>query len=353
MRKTVGLFALTAGIIAAGCAVLPHAVKVPVAGVSGPVTLNLTGIPYASGRSTQALKSTTKSMAVIVYKSNTTYGPSGTSGGCVAPGLEVEKDPVSGAVLVSTASITSSATSFTLPRIPAGPHVIKVYVFNAVITTVASQDALVDHVTGAVTDGAPYYEVGEAETYVSPIVGVPLAASLPVYSTIDHAGTLQTRTGATGSVSFSGVVPSTTGNFYLRLPSWNPYTEMASAVWAGYAVRVSITSPTAWTSALQTSLASGGASFSIGDISTPKGFSPAKALDWYWSSDGKTAYTNIYPAAATVSADGAVVAPFMSPTLAASSSVSMIFNKSLLPTGYTLYMMDFLKGSSLPGNGTL
>lgn len=343
MRKTVGLFALTAGILAAGCAILPHTAKST--GMSGPVTLNLTNIPYAEGRSTQALKSTAKQVVIKVFKADATYGPtagSGGMGGTSAAGLELATDPIAGTVLVSSASITSTATKVTLPGIPSGGHVIKMYVFS-------TKNAQHNSVTGDLYGGSDQNLIAESEAYVNPIVGVPLNASLPMWSTYAINGNLHTvdNTDATSSASFSGITVGTTG-LYLRMADWNPFTRLATQTATNdFKIRVSITVNTAyaWT------VASDSAYWKLGHVASPFGFSTTKAITWAFSEDRKAVYADINP----YDADGeqAGIRKYVDATEHASGSLSIWLPNTLCTTGYQVHVTDANEGMSLGGNGSI
>lgn len=343
MKKTLGLTTLTAAVVAAGCAVLPHTTKAPV-GMSGPITLNLTNVPgiHTGDRNTQATIRTGALQAVVkVYVADSTYGSSGTAANAI------ETDPVTAAALVSTSSITTAATSITIPKIPSGGHIITVQLYSSTAKMVNSD--------GTDSSNAAFKLVGESEAYVSPVVGVPLSATLPIWSTFDHAGNIQTvlLSGATSSLSFSGLT-APSGGLYLRMAKWSASGSLPDS---SASLRLSIVSGTAYSTSLASTSNTAGY-WKLGDASASRGFSAtcsfrnadtySASTPWNWSSDRKTIYTDLHCYDAS---DDMTI--YSAATDYTTGALSMYLPAALVPTGYTMYLTSLASGSSLAGAGSL
>ncbi|MNX93039.1 hypothetical protein D3C86_1252080 [compost metagenome] len=332
MKKTLGMIALTGGLVAAGCAMLPTTgAKAPAAqpaavGLSGPGSayINLNG-----ERSVQAIAGGAKEVVARVYEADATYGTAFAASGSVAATLE----KYDGKVLLATASVSSTGVAnLILPPLPAGKHVIKLDAYKL--------PNMVDGTTGADNAGADVNLVAQSEAYVQTVVGLPYKATFPLFMAFTTALDASPSAGsATVSVNAPAVVAGTTGLF-LRMPSWNYYANTASQ-----SVRLVITHPTAFA----VNFASGSTgTYGYGDVFAAKGFATASIPAWSWTSDRKYLYTDL-------DFSGISAADYATDSYAVKNvgSLSLSLPAVYVPSGYKLQVIDAASGSSQNGGSTI
>lgn len=312
MKKTIGMIALTAGLVAAGCSMLPNTAKVSMTegGASGPVTLNF-------GRSIQAIASNlgASTVEITVYKADAATD-------LYSPGMTIAKDPLTGANIATTSAVTANQASVTLPAIPDGRHIIVLNVKKA---------------NGDI--------VAQSEAFVNALRGVPLTATLPLYVTYLPNQNLTTYSNsATASAYLSGLTAGTNG-LALRMTNWSPSMQLAGSGSAG--VRVSIVNTAAYAASVSTASVGTKSYWAVGNIGSADGFSATQSFTWTMSSDKKVLYADVdFTTAGTIAN---LVG--QNTSSAASGSFSFVLPAAALPTGYKVYVTDNASGSSLPGTG--
>ncbi|HEY9900122.1 MAG TPA: hypothetical protein V6D00_13155 [Pantanalinema sp.] len=330
MKKTLGMIALTGGLVAAGCAMLPTTGAKAPAGQPTAVGLSGPGSAYINmngDRGIQAIAGGAKEVVARVYEADATYGSAFAASGSAAAVIEQYQSKV----LMATASVVSGTANLVLPPLPAGKHVIKLdaYKFAGMV------DA-----AGADTASASTNLVAQSEAYVQTVVGLPYKATFPLFMTFATTVDASPSSGtATLSVQAPAVVAGTTGLF-LRMANWNYYANTASN-----SLRLVITHPTAFAA----NLASGSAgTYGIGDVKAAKGFTTGSIPAWSWTNDRKYLYTDLTFLAASASEYAS-----NSYTVKTTGSLSLSLPAVFAPSGYKLTVIDAASGSSLDGGSTL
>jgi hypothetical protein len=301
-------------------------------GLSGPVSITLTGIPYkaASGLKTQSTSfgTTAKTVEIQILSCATTVNASGSSG--VADHEELYKN-FPGLVADATASITGGTAKVNIPPIPQGEHFIVANFFSDTNEGENPASPSVDNYL---------HLVAQTEKFVNPQPGQPLDITMPVYNTYATVANLNASVAAaTTSTTFtSGVISTTTSGLLLRMAHWD-YSKLGDATTASSkSIRVSVTAPTAFAS----TLASGSMWYFMGDPYAASTESATASLTWNW---GNSAHTAIYADLPVAEADDTQMDSYKA--AGASGSLSLSFPAAMVPTGYGVTLTDVASGGSL------
>lgn len=353
MKKTFGLLALTVGLVAGGCALLPHG---PVANLksnadqwSGPVTLTV-NIPQEM-RAVQGLRSGVKMVEIFAMTRN---------------GSDIVQR--SGSDLVATASVTGSgaAATVTLPALPANGARIQL-IINGYTSTNVPNAGLMSTVLGTATASfdpsstsasSASYIVAQTDAQVVPVAGVGLPLSVTMYNCVAPSANLKYNGGtAAGQVyasSFSGIT-APSGGLPVRWLNWSwgdvtnglhsgPTNGTASVRLTAYRATGAWSANTAYAQA-----ATAAATVSFGTWDDHRYGIPATCSAWTTDSTGKYAYMDISFTTGGF-ASGSASASF---DAGEGSNLSVNVPSFFCPTGYVLTLSDGNNAVTLPGNGTL
>ncbi|MBO9540062.1 hypothetical protein J7643_05645 [bacterium] len=346
MKKTLGMIALTGGLVAAGCAMLPTTgAKAPAGqptavGLSGPGSAEFS--VGGAARGIQALPGGANGAKYVVAR---IYAADPTNGTTYAASKSIAIESVDGNPLVATASVPSTGiVSLTLPKIPAGKHVIQVSAYNTVTPDMTA--AFVEN------PGAKNELVAQSEAFVQTAVGLPYNVTFPVYTILRAASTSLTieaspSANATTSAGIKLTTAAPATGLYLRMANWNPYANLS----ASESVRLVITHPsTGFTQAFVS--APGTASWTIGDIRSTNGFSAATNIStWSYSPDRKYLYTDIN--FKTFNASYASLYATDSYAVKDQGSFSLFLPAAFVPTNAEIVLHDLGLGGSQSGTGGL
>lgn len=353
MKKTLGMIALTGGLVAAGCAMLPSTgAKAPASqpaavGMSGPGTaiLHMNG----AERGVQAVGGGATFVFARIYAAAAdTATPSTT----FAASDSIETN-VNGKYLTASGSVsTAGVATLTLPPLPAGKHVIQVIGYKGT--------PAINWATGVDSDvpGNRAKMVAQGESFVETAVGMPYSATfgmfarfLPVNPTsklpdVNYVLDASASTNATSSMSLTLVTVPTTGTFF-RIMDWNPFGNVG----ASKSIRVVLEKTTVGNFPDSIATNSTAAYWRMGHINAEEGFGEATNSfpTWNWgpNNNKRFIYADIDLASestktATYSAD-----PSDSKV---GGSLSFFLPKNLADAGVKIYLHD--KGTAGSGDGT-
>lgn len=342
MKKTLGLLALTVGLAAGGCAMLPHGPVAPIPSSSaqnlwsGPVTLHL-NIPQ-SLRTTQGLRSGAKMVDAYVLTATGDVG-------VVRNGSEIE----------ATTSVNGTGASaiVSLPALPADGHsyFLVINAYNT-LTPAAIGTASIDDASNSI--------VAQTEIEIHPTAGLPVTNTLTMFNCIAPSANLDAP--ASYSSAISGITAPTTG-LPLRWFAW-PFTDLATGTAGGSegsAVIMTIDGGKtgAW-STVPTDATKASASFGAWDDASVSYLATASALSGVggvsinptWSLDSTKRY--LYATYAMPSAAFNASASYgTNGSVGYNPNFSVVLPSDMLPTGYMVYLTDANYPVGLPGNGTL
>lgn len=354
MKKTFGLLALTVGVTAAGCALLPQG---PVATLksnadqwSGPVTVKV-NLP-AEMRTVQGLRSGVKMVEIFAMTRN---------------GSDIVQR--SGADLVATASVTGTgaAATVTLPALPANGDRIHL-IINGYTSTNVPNAGLMSTVLGTATASfdpsvtaasSASYIVAQTDAQVVPVAGVGLPLSVTMYNCVAPSANLKfddnnALSAMVYASSFSGIT-SPSGGLPVRWLNWS-WGNSTEGLHSGptnssASVRLTAYRPTgAWTAnTAYTQTGTGVATVSFGTWDDHRYGITATCSSWTTDSSGKYAYMDIEFTTGGFASNSAST----SFDAGEGSHLSAVVPSFFCPTGYTLTLSDGNNPVTLPGNGTL
>lgn len=345
MNKTFGLLALTVGVAAGGCALLPNG---PMAHInpnegkwSGPVTVKV-NIP-AELRSVQGLRSGVKMVEIFAMTSK---------------GQDVVQR--NGSDVVATASVTGTgaAATVTLPALPADGRsfylVINGYTSTSVPDAALMSAVATNSFNAADTSASSCsYIVAQTDSLITPVPGVGIPLSVTMYNTVAPSANLNynggTSTGMVYASTFSGITPPS-GGLPIRWFAWDLGASLSAGAVGTTSVRLTAyrSSGTWPTSTTYTQSGTGAATVSYGCWDTASDSLTATVSSWTTDSSGKYAYFDIDITERT-SGDNCT-ASFQA---GRGTNLSVILPSFFLPTGYSLTLTDNNNPVTLPGNGTL
>lgn len=341
MKKTLGMIALTGGLVATGCAMLPTTgAKAPAAqptavGLSGPGTavVNMAG----ADRNIQVVGGGAKFVYARIYQAD-----SGSFGTAFAASDSIET--FASKILTASGSVTTAGVAtLTLPSLPAGKHVIQVNGYNTLTPDI-------NWTTGADNNAAAVKAtlVAQGEAYVETEVGMPYTAKFNMFA--KFPGVLDATTSATYSISTT-LVSVPVGGIAFRMMDWNHYGNLS----ASQTIRVVIQNPTKdFTNTIATTSAA--AYWQLGHIQAAEGFQATQSFGtWNWgpgaTPNKRYIYTDLDLTSATLATKYATNSFAVGQQ--GLGSLSFVMPTTLAPAGVKIYLHDLGKAGSGDGTPTL